>query len=271
MPKRSKMRSGPNWRWSPRRPRRKSHARIQIPPIRKWIQNVRAEPTRRGGGKRQSTRAALTLPEPRRIRDRDHVRYVAKQPCLICGRQPCDAHHLRFAQSRALGRKVSDEFTVPLCRGHHREVHRVGDEAAWWIKAGIEPTAIARELWLNSHPLRDRTRQSANSRNSTGATPPSCSRSRKRGLIMSKSTARPTPASIFARAAIRVGLRSNDPGLVKAGRDLLRRSTEASVMADTKSGAASLSAPSSPNCDRQLADAAADTLQLDTAPRSPEG
>ena len=120
------------------------------------------------GRKTSIDKAALTLSEPRRVRDRDHVRYVAKQPCLICGRQPCDAHHLRFAQSRALGRKVSDEFTVPLCRGHHREVHRVGDERAWWIEAGIEPTVIARELWLNSHPLRDRTGQSANSRNSTG-------------------------------------------------------------------------------------------------------
>jgi hypothetical protein len=65
-------------------------------------------------------KAALTIPEPRRIRDREHVRYVAKQACLMCGRMPCDAHHLRFVQPRALGRKVSDEFTVPLCRGHHR-------------------------------------------------------------------------------------------------------------------------------------------------------
>ena len=95
----------------------------------------------------------LALPEPRRIRDRDHVRYVAKQPCLICGRRPADAHHLRFAQSRALGRKVSDEFTVPLCRGHHREVHRCGDEAAWWGTTGVEPTAAARALWLETHPL----------------------------------------------------------------------------------------------------------------------
>ena len=95
----------------------------------------------------------LALPEPRRIRDRDHVRHVAKQPCLICGRRPADAHHLRFAQSRALGRKVSDEFTVPLCRGHHREVHRCGDEVAWWRTAGVEPTAAARLLWLETHPL----------------------------------------------------------------------------------------------------------------------
>jgi hypothetical protein len=97
-------------------------------------------------------KSVLTLPEPRRIRDREHVRHVAKQPCLVCGRQPCDAHHLRFTQSRALGRKVSDEFTVPLCRGHHREVHGHSDEAAWWQKVGVDPTLQARALWLEMHP-----------------------------------------------------------------------------------------------------------------------
>jgi hypothetical protein len=77
---------------------------------------------------------------------------VAKQACLICGRRPADPHHLRFAQHRALGRKVSDEFTVPLCRGHHREAHRSGDEAAWWKNAGVDPTITARALWLETHP-----------------------------------------------------------------------------------------------------------------------
>jgi hypothetical protein len=98
-------------------------------------------------------KTVLALPTPRRTRDREHVRSVAKQPCLVCGRRPADAHHLRFAQSPALGRKVSDEFTVPLCRGHHREIHRCGNEAAWWKKTGIDPTAAARVLWLRSHPL----------------------------------------------------------------------------------------------------------------------
>ena len=98
-------------------------------------------------------KSELALPEPRRVRNRDHVRHVAKQPCLVCGHQPSDPHHLRFAQSRALGRKVSDELVVPLCRGHHREIHRHGDEAAWWQKAVIDPTAVARALWLETHPL----------------------------------------------------------------------------------------------------------------------
>ena len=95
----------------------------------------------------------LTHPEPRRFRDKDHVKFVAKQPCLISGRRPADAHHLRFAQHPALGRKVSDEFTVPLCRGRHREVHRSGDEAVWWSKAGIDPLGAARTLWIETHPV----------------------------------------------------------------------------------------------------------------------
>jgi len=97
-------------------------------------------------------KTVLVFPEPRRVRDRDHIRHVIKQPCLVCGRRPSDPHHLSFAQSRALGRKVSDEFTVPLCRGHHRELHRHGDEAGWWKKFGLDPNAAARALWLTSHP-----------------------------------------------------------------------------------------------------------------------
>jgi hypothetical protein len=72
---------------------------------------------------------------------------VVRQPCLLCGRKPSDAHHLRFIQPRALGRKSSDEFTVPLCRTHHRAVHRAGNEPAWWEQAGIDPLKTARKLW----------------------------------------------------------------------------------------------------------------------------
>jgi hypothetical protein len=98
-------------------------------------------------------KSILAFPEPRRIRDRDHIRHVIKQPCLICGRRPSDPHHLRFAQSRALSRKVSDEFTVPLCRTHHRVIHRSGNEGLWWRNTGIDPLAAARTLWLETHPL----------------------------------------------------------------------------------------------------------------------
>ena len=95
-------------------------------------------------------KSALPLSEPRRYRDRAHLEFVASEPCLLCGRQPCDAHHLRFMQPRALGRRVSDEFAVPLCRTHHRALHRSGDEAAWLTSAGIDAVAIAHRLWQHS-------------------------------------------------------------------------------------------------------------------------
>jgi len=92
-------------------------------------------------------KSVLALREPRRYRDKEHRNFVCLQPCLVCGRKPSDAHHVGYAQPRAFGRKVSDEFTVPLCRGHHRALHRVGEEAAWWKEVGIDPIKAARKLW----------------------------------------------------------------------------------------------------------------------------
>jgi len=98
-------------------------------------------------------KSQLAIAEPRRLRDKAHLKFVATQPCLVCGRQPSDPHHLRFAQPRAIGMKVSDEFTVPLCRGHHRELHRYGDERVWWDRQKLEPLDVAAKLWRQSHPL----------------------------------------------------------------------------------------------------------------------
>ena len=97
-------------------------------------------------------KSALTIAEPRRYRNKEHLRLVAQQPCLICGRKPSDPHHLRFMQPRALGRKVSDEYVVPLCRIHHRAAHRAGDDRAWWKQAGIDPVRAARKLWRKTRP-----------------------------------------------------------------------------------------------------------------------
>jgi hypothetical protein len=98
-------------------------------------------------------KSILTVAAPRRYRNREHLRYVAQQACLVCGRKPSDPHHLGFTQPRALGRKVSDEFAVPLCRGHHRAVHRSRDERAWWRQAGLDPIKVARRLWKATHGI----------------------------------------------------------------------------------------------------------------------
>jgi hypothetical protein len=96
-------------------------------------------------------KSRLYRSEPKRLRDPDHLVFVAAKPCLICGRQPAHAHHLAFAQPKALGRKVSDEFAVPLCNLHHRELHDRGDERAWWVEKTINPLPVARTFWNESH------------------------------------------------------------------------------------------------------------------------
>jgi hypothetical protein len=98
---------------------------------------------------RRGRLAAKTI----RLRDKDHCKFVATQPCIICGRTPTEAHHIRFAQPRALGRKVSDEYTVPVCRLHHRDLHGYGDEASWWAGVAIDPMPIALKLWRQSRPF----------------------------------------------------------------------------------------------------------------------
>ena len=113
------------------------------PPITPLDEAVRLDQDR----KERIDKSALVLAEPRRIRDLGHLAFVAAKPCLVCGRNRAHAHHLKFAQPTALGRKVSDEFTVPLCSLHHRELHRHGDERAWWAARGIDALRVAEELW----------------------------------------------------------------------------------------------------------------------------
>jgi hypothetical protein len=114
-----------------------------------WPQISALEEAQRLNEERQERvdKSALALSEPRRVRDLGHLAFVASKPCLVCGRNRAHAHHLKFAQPTALGRKVSDEFTVPLCAHHHRELHRHGDERVWWAAQKIDALKIAEELW----------------------------------------------------------------------------------------------------------------------------
>jgi hypothetical protein len=97
-------------------------------------------------------KSVLTISEPKRIRAKEHLRYVAQQPCLIYGRSPSQAHHVRFAQSKGLGLKISDEFTIPLCAIHHQQNHATCNEL-WWQEHKIDPLAVAIRLWRESQHL----------------------------------------------------------------------------------------------------------------------
>src|SRR6516225_3228000 len=132
-----------------------SNGESSVPQISEWEVNATSDDIEVSQAK-GIDKSILTVATPRRYRNREHLRYVAQQACLLCGRKPSDPHHLGFTQPRALGRKVSDEFAVPLCRGHHRAVHRSRDERAWWRQAGIDPIKVARRLWRETRGMGQR-------------------------------------------------------------------------------------------------------------------
>jgi hypothetical protein len=119
-------------------------------------------PKSRGSAMRLESVSSVPSVKPHRVRDKDHLRFICKQPCTVCGRTPCEAHHLRFAQPRAMGRRVSDEFTVPLCRLHHRELHRVGNELSWWKELNIDPLLTALRFWQHTRGMVPPAQEEAN-------------------------------------------------------------------------------------------------------------
>jgi len=109
-----------------------------------------SQKTSKVSGKPSRNNSVRALGKTVRLRDKEHRKFVSRQACLVCGRTPSDPHHLSFVQPRALGHRVSDEFTVPVCRVHHRELHRQGDEATWWGKVHIDPLPVALRLWQHT-------------------------------------------------------------------------------------------------------------------------
>ena len=98
-------------------------------------------------------KSVLALPAPRRIKAPEHLAHVRQQPCLVCGRRPVEAHHLTFAQDRAIARKAGDDWAVPVCRAHHRALHAAGAEQSWWQAQGIDPIPAAEALWRASRDV----------------------------------------------------------------------------------------------------------------------
>jgi hypothetical protein len=121
-------------------------------------------PQTQNGSRPKVDKSVLAIPELKRVRSKEHLRFVATQPCLICGRTPAHAHHIRYAQPRGVALKVSDEFTVPLCAIHHSENHTTGDERRWWQERKIDPLAVASSLWRESKGASTEQETSADQR-----------------------------------------------------------------------------------------------------------
>jgi hypothetical protein len=68
-------------------------------------------------------------------------------PCAICGTLPSDAHHLKsVGHLRGAAIKNGDDYTIPLCRKHHEELHHLGSEKLFLALHGIDVIEILRQL-----------------------------------------------------------------------------------------------------------------------------
>ncbi len=106
-------------------------------------------------GKIQPSKTAFQGPLQRRerVKDRDHLKFVASLPCVVCGRHgDTQAAHIRFGWARAgkrevgLQEKPDDRWAVPLCTSCHIKQHDT-NEKVYWSKKHMSPIFIALALW----------------------------------------------------------------------------------------------------------------------------
>ena len=101
------------------------------------------------------------LPEQKRSRTRDseHMQRIRALPCLACGKTGCHAAHVNYSDAKhgtvnAMGRKADDCLTVPLCPDCHLDgpmAQHKGSERRFWDRLGIDPIAVALDLYQHSH------------------------------------------------------------------------------------------------------------------------
>jgi hypothetical protein len=133
-----------------------------------------------------------------RLRRLEHRKFVASQPCIVCGRTPAQAHHVRFAQSRGVSLKVSDEFTVPLCALHHSGEPQDGRRRRWWHERNLDPLAATSELWRQS---RDQC-SSPNSSDVDGTAPERLLSGTEKSIMLLARGKRSCPRCLWGASAV---------------------------------------------------------------------
>jgi hypothetical protein len=86
-------------------------------------------------------KAVLSVPEPKRVRNPVHLQFIGSLPAL------CVA---AYQAMPITGQQGQRRMTIPLCVTHHRALHNVGSEEAWWAERGIDAKAEAERLWQES-------------------------------------------------------------------------------------------------------------------------
>ena len=83
--------------------------------------------------------------KPGPIKNKPFMKYISALPCCVCGTyEHIQAHHPIANSTRRRYGKAHDTETVPLCFGHHAELHdKIGDEEKFQEMYGVDFKEIA--------------------------------------------------------------------------------------------------------------------------------
>ncbi|WP_392552902.1 DUF968 domain-containing protein [Orbus wheelerorum] len=70
-----------------------------------------------------SPESFMLRPKLKRWECEKYTQWVKTQPCVCCGKQADDPHHIIGYGQGKMGGKPHDIFTIPLCRTHHNDLH----------------------------------------------------------------------------------------------------------------------------------------------------
>lgn len=104
----------------------KAYQHIQA--LAKPIKKINVDP--------ESPESFMLRPKLKRWECEKYTQWVKTQPCVCCGKQADDPHHIIGYGQGKMGSKAHDIFTLPLCRYHHNELHANVEE--WENKYGSQ-------------------------------------------------------------------------------------------------------------------------------------
>ena len=86
-----------------------------------------------------------------KLRSPAHRAWVRSHRCSVPGCQlmPIECAHVRRASTAGIGIKSSDGYCLSLCREHHAESHRIGEQS-FERRHGINLMQLAREFYRAS-------------------------------------------------------------------------------------------------------------------------
>lgn len=84
----------------------------------------------------------MLIPKQNFIRDKNHLAFIRKLPCIVCGKSPCEAAHIRTNSGAGTGIKPGDDRVVPLCTMCHKKQHATSEVKFYYPYGGWERAVV---------------------------------------------------------------------------------------------------------------------------------